>query len=597
MKRLACLFSLAVLFIAISVATVLAQNGDSNNSDASNEWALEDDVIIGHPNLARLDSLALTSCLPTDGDLDGDGLSDQEEASLGTNKQDADTDSDQVDDATEVGNPSSPNDGDGDGLIDALESLNSDHDLDGKADQIDPSSGPQALRGQFTPMAISDDNSDSSRIEIQVVGGSNVSAVGVRLDMGYMEFLVAVDGHQIFTDELIALYDDGSHGDVQASDNKWTRGGFHSGHNLAPGSVATNPIRHIMIVDDGSAVEHNVWQSRIFDTSLGLVDATTVPNPVAITSNIQKALHLVNLVNPCGLVASRSASSTRVTRQFYTHFKDEYDFLTLHLTIDDPTTNPGWFLNVSNQIHNIGLPIFDSSNHHGSAERLTGLITLNYSPSDDTGYTINHEVLHNWAAFGLEPLGYGQCSHQPSAHWGLAGVGNAYLGGFDPAKLVDNGEGSYSILDYRGQGDVFVPIEMYFAGFADSGSVPSMPIPINADCGSFTYPGNWQVDFKADGLKSVTIQDVQNQLGGVRIPGWSESKRSFTLAGVVVSNYLLSPAEMAYFAVPIEAFGKTVGNGVSPSFEEATMGESTMDTRIGDVIVRDKLVFLPMIDR
>jgi hypothetical protein len=71
-------------------------------------------------------------------DLDNDGLSDSDEATLGTDPDDTDSDGDGVDDATEVGGDvSNPADSDGDGIIDALESSIDDADGDGTVDQDD----------------------------------------------------------------------------------------------------------------------------------------------------------------------------------------------------------------------------------------------------------------------------------------------------------------------------------------------------------------------------------------------------------------------------------------------------------------------------
>jgi hypothetical protein len=71
-------------------------------------------------------------------DLDNDGLSDSDEATLGSNPDDPDSDGDGLDDASEVGGDvSNPLDSDGDGMIDALESSIDDTDGDGTVDQDD----------------------------------------------------------------------------------------------------------------------------------------------------------------------------------------------------------------------------------------------------------------------------------------------------------------------------------------------------------------------------------------------------------------------------------------------------------------------------
>ncbi|KAA3637779.1 MAG: hypothetical protein DWP97_00180 [Calditrichaeota bacterium] len=83
-------------------------------------------------------------------DTDGDGLTDAEEAILGTDPTLTDTDGDGIDDFTEVGSVASPNDSDGDGTIDALDPDDDgdgvltlveyplgDTDLDGTDDYLD----------------------------------------------------------------------------------------------------------------------------------------------------------------------------------------------------------------------------------------------------------------------------------------------------------------------------------------------------------------------------------------------------------------------------------------------------------------------------
>jgi hypothetical protein len=84
-------------------------------------------------NFSYANSLAITSSLSTNSynssDFDNDGLTDQQEELLGTERYLADTDGDGIDDGVEVGNNlSEPNDHDNDKRIDALDS---DDDNDG----------------------------------------------------------------------------------------------------------------------------------------------------------------------------------------------------------------------------------------------------------------------------------------------------------------------------------------------------------------------------------------------------------------------------------------------------------------------------------
>jgi len=83
-----------------------------------------------------LPNAAFTGC--PGGDDDGDGLTNVQEPTLGTDPHDADSDNDGTNDGAEVGaNVNAPLDSDGDGTINALEPSNVDTDLDGVSDQLD----------------------------------------------------------------------------------------------------------------------------------------------------------------------------------------------------------------------------------------------------------------------------------------------------------------------------------------------------------------------------------------------------------------------------------------------------------------------------
>ncbi|MDC6387304.1 Calx-beta domain-containing protein [Maribacter sp. PR1] len=80
--------------------------------------------------------ITVSSCETDD---DNDGLLGGEEATLGTDPNNPDTDGDGIEDGVEVGpDTENPLDEDGDGIIDALESNTADTDSDGVNDQQDP---------------------------------------------------------------------------------------------------------------------------------------------------------------------------------------------------------------------------------------------------------------------------------------------------------------------------------------------------------------------------------------------------------------------------------------------------------------------------
>jgi hypothetical protein len=94
---------------------------------------------------------------PTDSD--NDGLTDAQEATLGTNPFNPDSDGDGRADGVEVGaNPAAPLDTDGDGIIDALESSLIDSDLDVVSDQSDPANANPCVPNANTSVCLALDS-------------------------------------------------------------------------------------------------------------------------------------------------------------------------------------------------------------------------------------------------------------------------------------------------------------------------------------------------------------------------------------------------------------------------------------------------------
>lgn len=107
-----------------------------------------------------------------DVDTDLDGLFDGEEATLGTDPNDPDTDDDLIPDGVEVGDDvGAPLDEDGDGIIDALDSNIADSDNDGVNDQQDPANNNPCIPNNSNQLCDSDGDGITDGDEI--AGGSD----------------------------------------------------------------------------------------------------------------------------------------------------------------------------------------------------------------------------------------------------------------------------------------------------------------------------------------------------------------------------------------------------------------------------------------
>lgn len=100
-------------------------------------------------------------------DSDHDGLTDKEEKTVGTDPDKEDTDNDGESDAEEIGDVNSPTDTDGDGIIDANESDEADDDSDGVSNEEDSKNNDSTndTDNDGTNDALESDNSDGKSEE------------------------------------------------------------------------------------------------------------------------------------------------------------------------------------------------------------------------------------------------------------------------------------------------------------------------------------------------------------------------------------------------------------------------------------------------
>jgi len=523
------------------------------------------------------------SLLAGGSDSDLDGLSDVDEAALGTDPNDVDSDCDGLSDADEVGvDLLNPLDDDADSLIDAIESRWVDSDDDNVADDVDPSSGEwQPSCGRFVPFAVKNDQTESTRLEVRIIGGPPISEV--LMDSALYVGDVQVDGLPI-PQGGVELFDDGTHGDRIAADRIYTRGGFTS--NASTDRVLDRDF-DLLTMTDGvttQAVDLDFIIGGSFDKfRLGVVSAGLVGPTISRAPNARVASHLVNMIEPLvslevkKFLMSDPSSLQLATQAFYTAFPDDFDLILMFPESPAVRGSFGVATQAKNEVEGTGRSIFDNTAFWGSAGRLGSVVARNFG---NNGPTL-HEIMHRWGVRLSTALGFQQCA---GGHWGVAGVGRAQLGGFDPATLVDEGGGQYTVDNFStfasgGDGVDYSMLELYLAGFASEAEVPDIPIPQNVDCGSFVCddPSCSRLRFSAGVLETVTIDDII-ATHGPRVPDFSTAPTHFDASLVVFSQKALSDTEMAYFNVQSMELGDEAPPGFPKSFAEATLGRGSMST-------------------
>ena len=277
---------------------------------------------------------------------------------------------------------------------------------------------------------------------------------------------------------------------------------------------------------------------------------------------------LVHNDNLVVLPVSRGLAFEAYTRSFYKHFEDEFDFLVLVSPDNVHEADPGGrFMHVANDVLGIGQPIHSRSREFGSAERLKGIPF--FSHVWWFRGIILHEILHQWAAFGLHPMA-------TEGHFtNFSNIFGAFGGDFSSPfeEIVDLGEDRFK-AEKRGWSYTYGPLELYLAGLVPPEDVPDFWVAID---------GKWldreSGTFTATKIEKYTVYDVITDYGE-RVPDASESQREFRMAVILlidekdptVDSKLLESlsADIAWFSFP------GTDDSEHNNFYEATGGRATL---------------------
>jgi hypothetical protein len=579
------LFGVLALVLVTTSGTATGQMAVGASGKAAGRLRVDPDAAGEHvPILVDVEHLGLLGLAQSGVDSDGDGLSDVDEVDLETDPGDVDSDCDGLDDGTEVGvDVLDPIDSDSDGIIDALESRWVNSDGVGANDDVDPGLGEwQVSCGKFIPFAVKNDLSDSTRLEVRITAGPAITQVLV--DSSAYVGDVFVDAVAVPDIGGVELFDDGTHGDRVARDRIFTRDGFTS-------SAVTNRVtdRDFDLVTVTGELSNEIFDMDAvvggsFDRfRQGIVDADQVEAPLPLAPKVQIVSNLANLIDPLASLEVKkflmpaSSSLQLATQAFYTEFGDDYDLIMMFPESPAVRGSFGTATQAQNQVQGIGRSIFDNSTFWGSAGKLGSVMCRNFG---NNGPTL-HEFMHRWGVSLSSTLGLQQCA---GGHWGIAGVGESQLGGFDSTTLIDEGGGEYTVgyfgrIANGGDSVNYGMLELYLAGLASPDEVPDFPVPLNVDCNSLACddPSCTRMRFSADAVVNTSVDSIITAHGS-RIPDWTTAQTDFKAALVVFSQYPLNGSEMAYYNIQSADFGGPDGAGFPKSFAEATLGRGSMDT-------------------
>lgn len=364
----------------------------------------------------------------------------------------------------------------------------------------------------------------------------------------------SVDG---VTAGTIDLYDDGTHGDAVAGDRTYSRSGigFDGVASYRCSRFASAEFLYARVSTPAAALVH------VPSSSLIGVAGAAVPTTV-LDSKTQYSTYAANIV-----ADSRDSLRKEQAKQFYEHFADVYDFLVF--VPEKGITAAGFNARVRNDVRGIGVDVFDDSPQYGSAGVLRAIVLIDLSAEPP----LLHELIHTWAnainpPFDATYLG----------HWGYSGV-NGILGGFDPAKLVANSDGTFSVDQVFTNGtanDVgkYAPLELYLAGLAPLSAVPTVPVFTNVQMvnGSSTRFRGTRAD--------ISGADIVAR-HGARVPSFAAAQKSFRIAFVGVTSKPMNAAGMAYLSqLAQQVSGATSNCFTAVSFATATGGAGSLDATI-----------------
>ena len=369
----------------------------------------------------------------------------------------------------------------------------------------------------------------------------------------------------------ITLFDDGTHGDALAGDHVFSLNELSLAQ--VSGTIGTVRVRFVPMTFV-FADAHEEESAEDLGLTLHYVAASVpIPQAVDLAADVRAGGHVVSVAQPLqGSFPGHSVNNRTVARRYYDYFPDDRDFLFI-AKVFNTNGNAASFNTVRNDVEGIGLDFLDLSGEYGSAGVLQGVVNVYFGNA--TPGTLNHELLHRWAAFfdsSLNLTGSG-------AHWGAIAAGDtgfggppAYAGSFDLIESV-SGNTYRALVNNSG---AFGPLELYVMGLMGLDEVPS-PMAALVNPVFQGYEGNYSI-YLADALRQVSRADIV-AVEGERVPSYATSPKTFRAAMLVVHDRTLSDVELAYYDYAMQEYEKATSS-LGMTFGAASGGRGTMSTTL-----------------
>jgi hypothetical protein len=441
---------------------------------------------------------------------------------------------------------------------------------------------------RITPSVVwcGDENSTVT-VEVHIVGRSDVRKVWTvyRDEQGREPSLDSLGDNSPGR-----LFDDGTHGDAYAGDNVFTRSGIVLPCNAYMAEVqGWSTWLGLLRVElaDGTRQGNNYGMQAgqvdpKYKNSFAVRDLGSHLSSTAYAFFIEDVDHAVMDDYPVADVVCGS-KNYEAYRKLYGVFPDAFDLalVTPGMQIFRPdmlSENVPYNVMVSNSVQHIGVNSFNNSASFGSSGRLKSVVYHSFGALAIS----THEIGHTWGMNLGSGLGITEPQEgYPSGHWNarsdIGGQMSAYY--FDNAGHVghfrDNGDGTWTLISNL-EREPYSPLDLYAMGLIPPEEVPPIHIlqaPNLSDLKRVT----------AASYRTITIDQIMNAEGGLRVPSSAEAQKEFNLAFIVTQDSAYNDAAHAFFSL----MAYTLMSKDPPdmrtyfaSFHWATGGRATVNTRL-----------------